>query len=384
VSSPQTLTPLPSQITIVEHFDPEKIVPSGIDSVISGLINYSPPNTFRIVGITSNRRRTLGQWTDVRIGGHLVPFLPVAKFDRQAKKGFSRVIPHSALFAVGLVRFRRSLASRGSLHSHRIETGRVLLSLSRLPLVQFIHNDSSGLLGSDSDSVWRHLGPIYRALERGVFAKARSVAIFNETDAERIRKVRPDVRVCKTWFDPELFHYQPKASSPASPDSALTISWVGRMDAQKDPILAIRTVAALGAFAKVQLVMMGSGALEPDVKKLVEELGLSNVELTGAIPRSQVADRVRHSDVMLMTSHYEGSPTVLIEAGAVGTPVVATSGADPDTSLRDGLNGIRVESRSPDDLAVAIVNARNILAEDCARASESRSARTLVPRLLEL
>ena len=371
-------------ITIVEHFDPERIVPSGIDSVIGGLIKYSPPNTFAIVGITSSRRRKLGKWDWVAVGDRVVPFLPVARIDRQEKSGLSRILPHSAIFAVGLLRFRKSFESARSLHAHRIETGRVLLGLTRAPLVQFIHNDSSGLLGADSDSVWRHLGGVYRLLEKGVFTRARSVAIFNETDAPRIRKVRPDIQICKTWYDPELFFFGPERARAVLGNDEIVVSWVGRLDAQKDPILAIRTISALRKKTNARLVMMGSGALENDVRNLIDELRLPNVELTGGVARAEVAERVRSSDVMLMTSHYEGSPTVLIESGAVGTPVVATRGADPDASIANGVNGIVVDSRDPEELATAIVEARRISRLSCATASETRSAKALVPQLLKL
>jgi glycosyltransferase involved in cell wall biosynthesis len=52
-----------------------------------------------------------------------------------------------------------------------------------------------------------------------------------------------------------------------------------------------------------------------------------------------------------MTSHYEGSPRVLIEALACGMQVVATKEADPDGVVRDRSPNLRVASRQPSAIA---------------------------------
>jgi glycosyltransferase involved in cell wall biosynthesis len=52
-----------------------------------------------------------------------------------------------------------------------------------------------------------------------------------------------------------------------------------------------------------------------------------------------------------MTSHYEGSPRVLIEGLACGMQVVATKEADPDGVIRDRSPNLRVASRQPSVVA---------------------------------
>jgi glycosyltransferase involved in cell wall biosynthesis len=78
---------------------------------------------------------------------------------------------------------------------------------------------------------------------------------------------------------------------------------------------------------------------------------LSAVTLVPHLPREEIAAAMRSHRVLLMTSHYEGSPRVLIEGLACGMQVVATEEADPDGVIRDRSPNLRVASRQPSVVA---------------------------------
>ena len=368
-------------IVIVEHIDPEHLLPGGIDTIVHDIVGFSPAVRFAIVGVSHGTSSTIGQWRPIDFAGRTIPFLQVSALDRSARVNGPR-IPHSMLMALGLLRYRR-LIPRTLMHAHRIETGALLILIGRKTVVQFIHNDSNGLLGTNSDSVWRHLAWAYRLLERFVLNRASGVAIFNETDGQRIKAIRPDLVITKTWFDPSVFFPQKLRQHQ---DDRLRVCWVGRLECQKDPMLAIDVLNELiGIIPTASLRLAGTGALEEQVREHASSLGISeHVEFLGALSRPEVAGLMTTSSVLLLTSHYEGSPTVLVEAAATGLPVVATAQADPDLALVRHTNGIAVDGRDPLDLAKALAEARLYSRAACQQSAQSRSAVILVPRLTNI
>jgi glycosyltransferase involved in cell wall biosynthesis len=363
---------------VVDQINPEKLVPGGTDTCIHDLFKYAAANSLALVGITDNPEMRLGNWVKIQFASNEVDFLPVARFDRNRNSGFR--IPHSFRLALGLARYSSKIP-RVAVQAHRIEIGAVLKVLGKSPMIQFIHNDSRGLTGENSDSLWKWLSPLYRKLEDVVFKGASNVVLFNKTDSDRIRRRVENLSVVETWFDPEVF----KLGREPWDGGAIEVCWIGRFEAQKDPILAVDTVAALSLlYPKFRLTMVGTGSLEQDIVQAAENHGISNqLRLTGALSRHEVAEVMRSSTVMLLTSHYEGSPRVVAEAAATGLPIVATEEADTDRVLDTGVNGERVVGRSASELAAAIVAAASYLPNNCADAVRHREAPRAIQKLLE-
>ncbi|WP_309733082.1 glycosyltransferase family 4 protein [Microbacterium sp. SORGH_AS_0428] len=366
----------PSRL-IIDQFDPEDLLPSGIDTLIADVLRHDADGS-AVAGVTQDRNR-VGSWSTASIDSVRFDFFGLADTDRRRA---SRVrVPHSLLVICGIARFRHRLRQFQYVHAHRIETGAfVSVALRGSKLIQFVHNDSTGLIGANSDSFWKHLPWLYRILERRALRAAHAVVLFNRGDAARMQKIRPDVHVAQTWYDSAVFDTRP--ASPAS--DTLRVCWVGRFEAQKDPLLALQTVAALArAGHSVELHMAGAGSLEASLAQQARDLK-APVAFHGSLARKEVAALMRSSDVLLMTSHYEGSPLVLVEANASGIPVVATSASDPDQSLDDKTNGIRVSSRDPRELASALAMSHRFAAADCRASVQHRSSASAVPALLRI
>ena len=73
----------------------------------------------------------------------------------------------------------------------------------------------------------------------------------------------------------------------------------------------------------VVLKIAGDGYLRQHLESVVSELGLTNVEFLGFLRRERVVDEMRKSNVLLLPSYYETFGVVLIEALALGKPVIA-------------------------------------------------------------
>lgn len=113
---------------------------------------------------------------------------------------------------------------------------------------------------------------------------------------------------------------------------------VGRIDAEKNPLMLVDVLAALDP--RFELVVCGDGPLERELAAKVVNRGLGDrVELRGHVPMGPELLRLyRECDILLHVSWTEGVPQVLLEAFAAALPSVATAvggvrGAAGDAAL---------------------------------------------------
>jgi glycosyltransferase involved in cell wall biosynthesis len=110
-------------------------------------------------------------------------------------------------------------------------------------------------------------------------------------------------------------------------DGKLTALTVGRLDAEKNPLLLADIMALLAGDGRWRLLVCGDGPLHEQLHERLAERGLlDSVELLGYMPiDGGLLDLYRSSHVFLHVSLTEGFPQVLVEAFASGLPTVATA-----------------------------------------------------------
>lgn len=130
---------------------------------------------------------------------------------------------------------------------------------------------------------------------------------------------------------------------------------VGRLSAQKDQQTLLRAYAQSSLRESHHLVIVGGGALRAQLEHLAHDLGISGrVILTGSLgnPYPVLARASLHA----LSSRWEGYPNVLLEALALGIPVVSTDCPfGPRELLDDGRYGRLVPVADPTALAQAMV-----------------------------
>jgi glycosyltransferase involved in cell wall biosynthesis len=108
----------------------------------------------------------------------------------------------------------------------------------------------------------------------------------------------------------------------------LTLLTVGRLDAEKNPLLLAEIAALLAAGGRRwRLLVVGDGPMREQLQQRIDQLGLQRqVELLGYVPiDGGLLDLYRNSHAFLHVSWTEGYPQVLVEAFASGLPTVATA-----------------------------------------------------------
>jgi glycosyltransferase involved in cell wall biosynthesis len=143
------------------------------------------------------------------------------------------------------------------------------------------------------------------------------------------------------------------------PDQPPVLVAVGRLQMQKDYPTLLHAFAQVRKNRPVRLLILGEGKERLPLEELIKELGLEqDISLPGFVmnPYAYMA----RASLFVLSSRWEGLPTVLIEALCCGTPVVSTDcPSGPREILRDGQYGQLVPVGDVDGLAQAIEAALN-------------------------
>ncbi len=149
---------------------------------------------------------------------------------------------------------------------------------------------------------------------------------------------------------------------------------MGRLTAQKDHPTFLRAAALVARqVPDVDFLVVGEGAERAALEALARQLGLApRVRFLGL--RHDVPALMRASDVLTLTSVYEGFPNVLLEAMASGAVAVATAVDGAVEVVVPEETGLLVPPRAPEAVAAAVqrVLGDPVLAERLARAARRR------------
>jgi glycosyltransferase involved in cell wall biosynthesis len=170
--------------------------------------------------------------------------------------------------------------------------------------------------------------------------RRRTKVIVHGVDVEEVRAAgagAPDLRA--------------ELGVPA--DHVLVVS-VANLRAQKGyPTLLQAARTLVDAGLPVTFLALGSGPLEAELLAEHRRLGLADrFRFLGQ--RADALQFIAASDVLVLASDYECMPVVVMEAFALGTPVVATAVGELPAVIRDDVDGLLVPPRRPDELAAAL------------------------------
>lgn len=130
---------------------------------------------------------------------------------------------------------------------------------------------------------------------------------------------------------------------------------VGRLEEQKDFPTLIRAFSLVQEKINAKLIILGKGSQEIMLKKLCEDLKIEDKVLFLGF-KENPQKYVKISDLFVLTSKWEGFGHVIVEAMAVGTPVVITDcKSGPFEIIQDNKYGVLAEVENYQDIAEKVI-----------------------------
>lgn len=134
------------------------------------------------------------------------------------------------------------------------------------------------------------------------------------------------------------------------------VSNIGRLSEQKGMEYYLYAIpAVLQSCPNTKFLIIGEGEDRTKLEKLVEELGvLDNVSFMGY--RTDVQNLMKQSDLIVLSSLWEGYPLTPIEAFSVGKTIIATAVDGTVEIVDDNVNGYLVEAKNHQEIADKIIH----------------------------
>jgi glycosyltransferase involved in cell wall biosynthesis len=188
-------------------------------------------------------------------------------------------------------------------------------------------------------------------LERAAFVVA--VSSFGKSQLSRWCKHEQwsKIHVVHCGVD-ELFLTQAHIDIPDRP----RLVCIGRLCEQKGHLLLVEAAGQLAAEGlQFKLFLVGDGPLRSQIETTIAQLGLQDhIEITGWASNSEVQQQILASRAMVLPSFAEGLPVVVMEALALGRPVISTYVAGIPELVEPGVCGWLVPPGSVESLTEAM------------------------------
>jgi colanic acid/amylovoran biosynthesis glycosyltransferase len=169
---------------------------------------------------------------------------------------------------------------------------------------------------------------------------------------------------------------------------------VGRLSEQKGQLLLVQAAAQLRDHGiPFELVLVGDGPLRKEIEELIDRFDLGeHVRVTGLASNQGVRQELEAARALVLPSFAEGLPVVIMEALALGRPVISTYIAGIPELVVPGTNGWLVPAGAIEPLVEAMVEALTALPAElepmgragAARVAREHDAHTEAKKLAEL
>ncbi len=143
-----------------------------------------------------------------------------------------------------------------------------------------------------------------------------------------------------TVVDSEMFRPSPKTS-----DGVVKLLTVGRLSFEKRFERFISIIASIKKQSSVAVkgIVVGDGPLRENLRRFSSKIGLDygTIEFKGEV--TEMAAVYREADILVLTSEFEGTPNVILEAMASGLPVVSVKVGGVPEIVEDHVTGFLIE-----------------------------------------
>jgi glycosyltransferase involved in cell wall biosynthesis len=273
-------------------------------------------------------------------------------FSGRAEEFLFRRFGMTGRLSTELQKFRPSLV-----HAHFGQSGPAALALAeslKVPLIVTFHGNDATITKEEARRSWR--GREYlRGRGRVMQRVGLIIAVSDFIRARLLEKGYPNSKVVthRNGIDVNFFRNFGQRREPVA-------VFVGRFVEKKGCEYLLRALGRLREQGRpVHGVLIGDGPLGPTIERLAAQVG-ADVEFPGFLPLAEVRAWLGRASVVVVPSvtaasgDSEGLPTVILEAQAMGTPVIATRHAGNAEGVVEGRSALLVDERDVPGLADAI------------------------------
>lgn len=249
----------------------------------------------------------------------------------------------------GMAEYIRQYGKPDIIHSHFFGTSVQGVTLKRkygIPLVMTEH--SSGVMNVE----WN---PFNQKKYAYVYNSADAVVSVSESLKKKISEVtKKNIYVIPNVIPGYFFEKNDGYKTESDNDCFRFISVGALINGKRFDL----TIKAFKAFHEKhnnsELMIVGKGELENQIKKMIVELGISEwVKIMGQIPNRKLPELYRLSNCFVLPSDRETFGVVYAEAAAVGLPIIATKCGGPEDIVNKS-NGLLVPVNDEDALCDAM------------------------------
>ncbi|MFC3124176.1 glycosyltransferase [Pseudoroseomonas globiformis] len=204
----------------------------------------------------------------------------------------------------------------------------------------------------------------------------------DETD-DRIRLIESGVDLDRLHPGLRSQEWREKVSQN---DGDIIVGFCGRWSEEKDPLGFVEIARRADPSWPVRFIMTGTGHLGPEIRNAIDAAGFpaGRFQLLGEV--DDISTVLASIDLLVVPSKLDGRPVVVMEALAVGTPVLASEIGGLPSLVRQGRTGWLREAGDADgfvDVIAEVVTNREVLAPMRVMAREDAEERLALRKMLE-
>lgn len=199
-------------------------------------------------------------------------------------------------------------------------------------------------------------------------------------DRHRMDFVLSIGEISRQWFlrsgvaDQRIFPFgyfteQPKATEPVdkAANSRFNIVYVGQLIPRKGLDFLLQALVPLRGQG-IQVSLLGDGPMREELKAMSERLSLEDVvKFEGVVPNEELSNYLRHADLHVLPSRFDGWGAVVNEALMAGVPSLSSDACGASCLLNESLRGAVFKRRDVEDLTRCIAERIELGVLDAAR-----------------